>query len=95
MLAQDYRIKRLVLFGSVARGESKITSDIDLMVEFEKDQSPSLGKMIRLKDELSLLFAGHPVDLVMPSILNNPYRRQAIEKDMLELYPNDEYCSNH
>ncbi len=85
-LAQRYHIKRLLLFGSVARGQLQSDSDIDLLVDFEKGKAPSLGGMVRLKDDFSALFSGHKVDVATPSILNNPYRRRAIERDMKELY---------
>ena len=85
-LAQRHNIKHLALFGSAARGQLKPDSDIDLLVEFEKGKAPSLGGMVKLKDELSALFAGRKVDIATPNILNNPYRRRAIEKDMEDLY---------
>lgn len=85
-LAQRYHIKRLALFGSAARGQLQPDSDIDLLVDFEKGKAPSLGGMVRLKDGFSALFGGRKVDVATPSILNNPYRQRAIEKDMKELY---------
>ena len=85
-LVRLYHIQRLVLFGSAARGELEPGSDIDLLVEFKPGRSPSLGGMVEIKDALSVLFGGRKVDLATPSILNNPYRRRAIEKDMEELY---------
>lgn len=85
-LVQYYYIKRLVLFGSAARGELKPDSDIDLLVEFKKGKAPSLGGMVELQDAFVNLFGGRKVDLATPTILNNPYRRRAIEKDMEELY---------
>ncbi len=44
------------------------------------------GDMAQLKDAFEKLFDGHKVDIATPSILNNPYRKQAIERDMEELY---------
>ena len=85
-LAQRHHIRRLVLFGSAARGELKADSDIDLMVEFESDEVPSLGGMVEIQEAFSALFDGRRVDIATPSILANPYRRQAIEKNMEELY---------
>jgi len=85
-LIRRYHIKRLVLFGSAARGELMPSSDIDLLVEFEPGRSPSLGGMTAISESFSALFGGRKVDLATPSILNNPYRRRAIEKDMEELY---------
>lgn len=81
-----HHIRRLDLFGSAARGELKADSDIDLLVDFEKGKAPSLGGMVKLQDDFSTLFGGRKVDVATPSILNNPYRRQAIKKDMEELY---------
>lgn len=85
-LVQRYHIKRLVLFGSAARGELGPDSDIDLLVEFKAGRAPSLGGMVAINAAFSTLFDGRKVDLATPSILNNPYRRRAIERDMEELY---------
>ena len=85
-LAQRYHIRRLVLFGSAVRGELNPGSDIDLLVEFEDGEWPSLGGMVDLQDAFAALFGGRKVDVATPSILNNPYRRREIEKNMEELY---------
>jgi len=85
-LAQRHHIRRLVLFGSAARGELKADSDIDLMVEFESGEAPSLGGMVEVQEAFVALFGGRMVDLATPSILNNPYRRRVIENNMEELY---------
>lgn len=84
-LVKRYHIRHLSLFGSAARGELGPDSDIDLLVEFEKGKEPSLGGMVEIQDAFETLF-GRRVDLATPTILNNPYRRRAIEKDMKELY---------
>lgn len=85
-LAQRYHIRRLVLFGSAARGELRPDSDIDLLVEFENGAAPSLGGMVEIQDAFVSLFGGRKVDVATPAILNNPYRQRAIEKDMEEIY---------
>jgi len=85
-VAQHYHIHQLMLFGSAARGELKQDSDIDLMVEFESGEAPSLGGMMEIQEAFAALFGGRKVDIATPSILNNPYRRRTIEKDMKELY---------
>jgi len=74
------------LSGSAARGEITPDSYIDLLVEFEGGKSPSLGGMVKISDAFSKLFNGRKVDIATPSILNNPYRRREIEKDMELLY---------
>lgn len=85
-LAEKYHVRRLSLFGSAARGELGPDSDVDLLVEFDPGNAPSLGRMVTMQDEFSQLFGGRKVDLVTPAILENPYRRRAIEKDMEMLY---------
>ena len=85
-LINRYHITRLNVFGSAARGELGPESDIDLLVEFEKNHSPSMGGMVEIQDAFEKLFAGRKVDVATLSILNNPYRKREIEKDMEELY---------
>ena len=85
-LAKRHHIQRLSLFGSAARGEMTEDSDIDLQVEFEEGNAPSLGSMVNISDDFSALFGGRKVDLATPSILNNPYRKRATEDDMEVLY---------
>ena len=85
-LARRFHIAKLSLFGSAARGDLRPDSDIDLLVEFEPGKAPSLGGMLEISDALSALFGGRAVDLATASILENPYRRRAIERDMEMLY---------
>ena len=80
-----HHIKRLGVFGSAARGEAGNTSDVDLLVEFKKNAPASLFDMVRMQDELSRLF-GRKVDLATSAVLENPYRRRSVLKDLRELY---------
>jgi len=84
-ICRRHRVKRLGVFGSAARGDATESSDVDLLVEFEKGAETSLFDMVRLQEELSRLF-GRKVDLATPAILENPYRRQAVLKDLREIY---------
>ena len=45
--------------------------------------SAAVGAM---QDELSAAFNGRKIDLAFPSVLNNPYRRRAIEPQLRTLY---------
>lgn len=81
-LVERFHIRRLSVFGSAARGELRPDSDIDLLVEFEPEGAPSLWTDSQLRDELSRLFGGRPVDIVPPEVLRNPYRRKTIERDL-------------
>jgi predicted nucleotidyltransferase len=80
-----HQIKRLGIFGSAARGEANGASDVDLLVEFKHGIPASLFDIVRMQEELSRLFE-RKVDLATASVLENPYRRRAILKDLRELY---------
>lgn len=60
-VAARHHANRVRLFGSVARGDDKPDSDIDLLVDF--DQDSSLFDLMRMTRELEKLL-GHPVDVV-------------------------------
>lgn len=59
--ATRHRGRRVRLFGSVARGEERPDSDVDLLVTFEPGSS--LFDLLRLTRELEALL-GRPVDVV-------------------------------
>jgi predicted nucleotidyltransferase len=59
---------------------------VDLMVEFEPDQAPSLWEFPEMQKAFSALFGGRRVDLVPPQVLDNPYRRKSILPDLKVLY---------
>jgi uncharacterized protein len=85
-LCRKYGIRKLSVFGSAARGEAAADSDVDLMVEFEPDKAPSLWDFPEMQKDFSSLFGGRRVDLVPPEVLNNPYRRESILRDLRVLY---------
>lgn len=67
----QFDVKSLAVFGSVARGEATETSDIDLLVEFNRPIG--LFEYIRLKYYLETLI-GSRVDLVTPDALHPALR---------------------
>jgi hypothetical protein len=83
---QPYRVKRIAIFGSVARGEDRPDSDLDILVSLRPPgERPPLGlKWFDLADELSRNLK-RPVDLVTEDGLS-PYIRPYIEKEMVILY---------
>ena len=60
---QRNHIRCLAVFGSALRNDFRPDSDIDLLVEFEPEHTPSLLQMARLERELSALFGGRKIDL--------------------------------
>ncbi|MFY9315884.1 MAG: nucleotidyltransferase domain-containing protein [Burkholderiales bacterium] len=85
-ICRKYRVKKMSLFGSAARGELRPGSDVDLLVEFKPKQGPSLWGLTEMQEALSPLFGGRPVHIAGPGILENPYRRETIERDLKVLY---------
>lgn len=84
-LCRKYHVRRLSVFGSAARGESTPRSDVDLLVEFEHGQAPSFRVEPELRAAFGALF-GRTVDLVPPAVLENPYRRKSILRELKVLY---------
>jgi len=84
-ICRRYRIRRLGLFGSAVRHELTPKSDVDLLVEFKQGRAPVLSGLIALQQELTRLF-GRQVDMATSSILNNPFRRKAIMRELEEIY---------
>ena len=82
---REFDVKRLDVFGSLARGEEGTSSDVDLLVEFEDlDRHPSkrfFGLLHSLEDRL-----GCKVDLLTSSNLKNPYFQRRILKERIPIY---------
>ncbi|MBM4406235.1 MAG: nucleotidyltransferase family protein [Chloroflexi bacterium] len=70
-LRRKYNVKRLALFGSVARDRMRPGSDVDVLVEFS--QPIGLFAFLDLKTELEHLL-GRPVDLVTADALKPQMR---------------------
>jgi len=78
-------IKKMALFGSLINKNFSSNSDIDILVEFEKEHIPSLFNLVKMEDELSAYFKGHKVDLRTPKDLSKYFRNQVI-KNAVVLY---------
>ena len=76
---QDFHVKALYLFGSVVRGDEKQTSDIDILVEFDRDVHIGLFKFSRLQRTLSEIL-GCEVDLVTPEALHKEMKGRIMEE---------------
>lgn len=88
-LCRRYAVRGLRIFGSAAVGSERTDSDVDLLVHFTPGQAPSAFELVDLRDALSRVFGGRPVDLAFEGILDNPFRRRAIEPQLRSLYPAD------
>jgi predicted nucleotidyltransferase len=76
-LEKVYHIKKIGVFGSIARGEQNSISDIDLIVEFE-DNTPDLFSIKQqLRDEIHAKF--HlPVDICREKYIKPIFRNQIL-----------------
>lgn len=80
-LAKDYGAKRVYLFGSYARGDTREGSDIDLRIDKGNIRGLELaGLLLDLEEALGL-----PVDLVPTGSLNDRFL-DAIRDDEVLLY---------
>ena len=76
---RKYRIQKLAFFGSVLREDFKSTSDVDVLVEFERGYTPGLN-FYAMPEELKKIL-GRNVDLLTyqgVKASRNPIRRKAI-----------------
>lgn len=69
-------VRRAALFGSIARGENRPDSDIDIMIEVEPKARITVFEYAGLKEYIASLFDG-PVDVVSLDGLK-PYARPAV-----------------
>jgi predicted nucleotidyltransferase len=76
-LREEFQVRELHVFGSVARGESGPSSDLDLLVEFEGQ--PTFARFMELKflleDEL-----GFRIDLVTKDALRPALKEQILQE---------------
>lgn len=77
---ERWGVAEVALFGSVLRDDFNPESDIDVLVRFRQEATPSLFSLVRMEAELAEL-VGRPVDLVeRKSVERSPnyIRRAAI-----------------
>jgi len=81
-LLARYRVKKIAIFGSYARGEAKPESDIDILVEFSERKS--LLDLVGIEQELSEAL-GVKADLLTEKSIS-PYLIDRIKKEMEVIY---------
>lgn len=84
-VCRRHRIRKLSLFGSVLKGSARPDSDIDLLVEFLPDATPTYFDLAEIEIELSALLGGRKVDLRTPAELSRYFRDQ-VRREAEALY---------
>ena len=77
--AEKYHIRKIGIFGSIAKDTAVPGSDIDVVVELSK---PDLFMLVHLKEELEELFKTK-VDVIRRRPRMNPYLKKRIEKETI------------
>ncbi len=78
-----HHIRKLSLFGSVLREDFAADSDVDVLVEFQAGYTPGFA-LIRMEDELSMLFGDRKVDLITPKFLNRRIRDRMLSESEVQ-----------
>jgi len=79
-------VKRLGLFGSVLSQNFSQSSDIDVLVIFDSDESIDLfDKYFELKEQLEKIFQ-REIDLIVDRKFRNPVLRESIDKSRTIIY---------
>jgi predicted nucleotidyltransferase len=80
---KTFELQRVGIFGSFARNEQTINSDIDLLVKFKN--APSLLQLIKIENELSKKL-GFKVDLITEGAVKNKRIKAQIKQDLKIIY---------
>ena len=76
-------VRWLALFGSVLTERFRADSDVDVLIEFAPGHTPGLA-IVDIEDELSALFGGRKVDLIVKQELSRWIRDKVLaEADVL------------
>jgi predicted nucleotidyltransferase len=80
-LLEAYGINDIRLFGSLARGEARAESDVDLLVEFDQSAHIGMFEFSRLQRELSELL-GCEVDLSTPDAFHRDMKEDNLKEEI-------------
>ena len=85
-LCKRFGIRRLGLFGSIARGEGNDVSDIDFYAEFDTPTPDTMPDRYFGFIEAANARFRQPIQVLTPGMVRNPFLKRSIERDMVILY---------
>lgn len=77
VLQKNYKVTELGIFGSYVRGEQNESSDVDVLIDYEK--APTLFKLVELRNYLNKLM-GMKVDVVTKKGLKPRIRERVLSE---------------
>lgn len=77
ILTSKFKVNKIAIFGSTARGDNKKNSDIDIMVELH--EPISFFAFIELENHLSKLL-GKKVDLTTKKALKSAIKKEVLKE---------------
>ena len=87
-MCEKYQIAYVDVFGSTARSEQGVDSDIDLIIEFSEPRRKNIshrffGFLHELEDKYN-----QRVDILTEHSLQNPYLKEVVNQDRIRIYGN-------
>jgi predicted nucleotidyltransferase len=74
---RTYSVRHIAVFGSTARDQATLHSDVDVLVEFDPEAKVGLVTFVRLLDHLTDVM-GTRIDLATPGALRPEMREQIL-----------------
>ena len=84
-LCKNLKVKRLDIFGSATSDDLRPDSDVDVLVQFERDSGRLFDRYFELKERLEEIL-GRTVDVVVEDAIANPYLKQEVERSRKNVY---------
>ncbi|MFN4144497.1 MAG: nucleotidyltransferase family protein [Runella sp.] len=81
---KDKPVKKAYVFGSIARGDFTSDSDIDILVEWDKDRLIGMIEYIKIMDSLENIF-NKKIDLVATDGISEHFK-SIIDKEKILIY---------
>ena len=84
-LCRKLRVERLDIFGSATSDNFRPDSDVDVLVQFERDTGGLFDRYFELKETLEEIL-GRTVDAVVEDAITNPYFKMEVERSRRNVY---------